>query len=480
MMRRQSHLLISALLLLPTLTYSYEANWESLDSRPLPDWYDEAKFGIFLHWGVFSVPAFGSEWFWNWWEGARDPRYIQYVESTERPGFSYQEYAQRFDAALYRPDQWASMFADSGAQYIVMTSKHHEGFCNWDSKDVPTTWNWNVMDVGPKRDILGDLAAAVKQTTSPHTAEPLKFGVYHSMFEWYNPAYVQDQRNKFATRDFVTSKCIPELYDLVSKYEPDVIWSDGSWDAHSDYWTSTEFLAWLSTESAVKDTVVWNDRWGNDCMCKHGGFLTCDDRYQPGKLVEKKWENALTIDKTSWGLNRNASYTDYMTTKELIDQLVETVAFNGNMLLNIGPGADGTIHPIFTDRLLGMGKWLKVNGDAIFKSRPWTTCTNEDASHVYYTINEERETLYALVLQWPSDNVLVLEHVVGTESTEVRMLGNGDDDTFDWYQAGGKFNIEVPNMSPAQIPCDHVWVFALTKIGNLGLGNGSIPVLAQA
>jgi alpha-L-fucosidase len=127
-----------------------------------------------------------------------------------------------------------------------------------------------------------------------------------------------------------------------------------------------------------------------------------------------------------------------------------------------------------------MGKWLKVNGDAIFKSRPWTTCTNEDASHVYYTINEERETLYALVLQWPSDNVLVLEHVVGTESTEVRMLGNGDDDTFDWYQAGGKFNIEVPNMSPAQIPCDHVWVFALTKIGNLGLGNGSIPVLAQA
>jgi len=468
-MSQGSQLLLSlVLLLLPHLSHSYEPNWESLDSRPLPEWYDQSKFGIFIHWGVFSVPAFGSEWFWNNWEGAKKPDYVKFIEQTERPGFHYQEYASRFDATLYRPDEWATVFANSGAQYVVLTSKHHEGFCNWNSKDIDTTWNWNAMDVGPKRDILGDLATSIKQTTSPHTHQALKFGVYHSMFEWYNPAFMQDAKNNFTTREFVTSKCIPELYDLVNKYEPDVIWSDGSWDAHSDYWTSTDFLAWLSTESTVKDTVIWNDRWGNDCMCKHGGFWTCDDRYQPGKLVEKKWENALTVDKTSWGLNRNASYADYLTTKELLDELVETVAFNGNMLLNIGPGADGTINPIFVDRLLGIGRWLKVNGDAIFNSRPWTVCQNENATHVYYTLNEELETLYALVLVWPDDNILELINVEPTDETTVRMLGNGDN-TIDWYRANGMFNIEVPSMTPAQIPCEHVWVFAITKIGNLGL-----------
>ena len=454
-----------SILLVPIVTHSYEANWESLDSRPLPSWYDEAKFGIFIHWGVFSVPAFGSEWFWNLWKGAKDPRYIDFVKLTERPGFNYQEYASRFDASLYRPDNWADIFASSGAQYVVMTSKHHEGYCNWNSKDIPSTWNWNAMDIGPKRDILGDLAVALKQATSPHTNQTLKFGVYHSMFEWYNPAYVQDQKNNFTTHDFVTQKCMPALRDLVMKYEPEVIWSDGSWDAPSDYWTSTDFLAWLSTDSTVKDTVVWNDRWGNDCMCKHGAFLTCDDHYQPGKVVEKKWENALTIDKTSWGLNRNASYTDYMTTKELIDQLVETVAFNGNMLLNIGPGADGTIHPIFVDRLIGIGNWLKVNGDAIYNSRPWSKCTNEAASNVYYTVNEERSTLYAIVLKWPTNNVLTLEHVTSTTATKVQMLGNRGD-LFWWYEADGKFHIKVPTLSPSQIPCDHAWVFALTKINN--------------
>ena len=119
------------LLLIPIVAHSsYEANWESLDSRPLPSWYDEAKFGIFIHWGVFSVPAFGSEWFWNLWNGAKDPQYIDFVKQTERPGFSYQEYASRFDASLYRPDDWANIFANSGAQYVVMTSKHHEGYCN--------------------------------------------------------------------------------------------------------------------------------------------------------------------------------------------------------------------------------------------------------------------------------------------------------------------------------------------------------------
>jgi hypothetical protein len=104
-------------------------SWEELDARPLPAWYDDAKFGIFLHWGIFSVPAFGSEWFWSFWKDIKPDRFEPFVRATEKPGFTYQEYAHRFTCELYRPEQWAEYFAQSGAQYVVLTSKHHEGYC---------------------------------------------------------------------------------------------------------------------------------------------------------------------------------------------------------------------------------------------------------------------------------------------------------------------------------------------------------------
>lgn len=225
---------------------------------------------------------------------------------------------------------------------------------------MPATWNWNVMDTGPHRDILGDLAKEVKEQVSPFTQNHLKFGVYHSLYEWYNPLYKADKASNFTAQNFVDTKTIPELYDLVQKYEPEIIWSDGEWEASSDYWKARDFLHWYATNSTVASTAVWNDRWGTDTLCKHGGFLTCTDRYNPGSLQTRKWENAFTIDTNSWGLNRNASYADYMTVKELVHTLIEVVAFNGNVLLNVGPGHDGTINPIFIDRLLGIGK-LKEN-----------------------------------------------------------------------------------------------------------------------
>lgn len=259
-----------------TIAADVTPSWDELDRRPLPSWYDESKFGIFIHWGVFSVPSFGSEWFWKHWK--ENEKYRAFVEATERPGFTYQEYASRFTAELYRPEYWAESFAKSGAQYVVMTSKHHEGFCNWNSKkNIPATWNWNVMDLGPKRDLLGDLAVEVKKQVSPHTKNHLKFGVYHSLYEWYSPSYLADKANNFTTQHFVDTKTLPELYDLVEKYQPELVWSDGEWEASSNYWKAREFLHWYSTNSSVAATAVWNDRWGHETLCKHGGFLTCTE-----------------------------------------------------------------------------------------------------------------------------------------------------------------------------------------------------------
>ena len=265
---------VVVLLLGASSAIRYEPTWKSLDSRPLPKWYDESKFGIFIHWGVFSVPSFGDEWFWSFWKQSKYPAYVEFMKKNYPPNFQYQDFAPQFKAEFYDPSQWAELFKASGAKYVVLTSKHHEGFCNWDTK---YSWNWNSMAVGPGRDLVGDLMKAVRNNTDIH------FGLYHSLFEWFNPLYLQDQKNKFKTNTFVVDKTMPELYELVEKYKPDLIWSDGD-AGPPEYFNSTGFLAWLYNDSPVKDQVVTNDRWGNGIPCHHGGYYTCQDRYLPGKV----------------------------------------------------------------------------------------------------------------------------------------------------------------------------------------------------
>jgi alpha-L-fucosidase len=336
------------------------------------------------------------------------------------------------------------------------------------------------MDIGPKRDLLGDLAAAVKKQTSPQTGKTLKFGVYHSLYEWYSPLYQADKASGFKTQHFVDTKSVAELYDLVQKYEPELIWSDGEWDADSDYWKAREFLHWYATNSTVADTAVWNDRWGSETLCKNGAFLTCSDRYNPDSLQARKYENAFTIDTTSWGWNRNSNVANYLTVKDLIHTLVQVVAFNGNVLINVGPGPDGTISPIFMDRLLGMGKWLDVNGEAIYGTRPWDVCQNETDSSVFYTKKDER--LYAHFTRWPADNTLVLQYPVATENTQVSFLGLDDRMGVEWRVHGAQdsmpsstqrhlsnagIRMTLPALTPDILPCEHAWVIALTGLANV-------------
>uniref|UniRef100_UPI00398E624F tissue alpha-L-fucosidase-like isoform X2 n=1 Tax=Pristiophorus japonicus TaxID=55135 RepID=UPI00398E624F len=375
----------------------YQPDWESLDSRPLPPWYDEGKFGIFIHWGVFSVPSFGSEWFWWNWEGLHRPEYAAFMKGNYPPGFTYSQFAPAFTAEFFDPDQWAELIQDSGARYVVLTTKHHEGFTNWGS---PVSWNWNSVDTGPHRDLVGDLAAAVRKRN-------IYYGVYHSLFEWFNPLYLYDKQNHFKTQKFVVEKTLPELYDLVMRYKPDIIWSDGDWEAPDQYWNSTGFLAWLYNDSPVKDTVVTNDRWGAGCSCKHGGFFNCADKYSPSKLQNHKWEMCTSVDRWSWGYRRNMQLSDVMDLPSIIHSLLDTVSYGGNLLLNIGPTKDGTIPPIFQERLHGVGQWLRVNGEAIYASKPWRVQKENATNIIWYT--SKGSSVYAMFTKWPTDNILELE-----------------------------------------------------------------------
>lgn len=146
---------ICCLICLSTCAYSirYDPTWQSIDSRPLPDWYDDSKIGIFIHWGLYSVPAFGSEWFWWNWQGAKKAEYVNFMTNNYKPNFTYPEFASQFTAHFYEPDKWAEIFKNSGAKYVVLTSKHHEGYTLWPSS---RSWNWNAIDIGPKRDLVGE------------------------------------------------------------------------------------------------------------------------------------------------------------------------------------------------------------------------------------------------------------------------------------------------------------------------------------
>ncbi|GBM85563.1 Alpha-L-fucosidase [Araneus ventricosus] len=232
---------------------------------------------------------------------------------------------------------------------------------------TPETTNHRArnFDMVPIPVKVGDLAKAIRNKTNMH------FGVYHSMYEWFHPLYLLDQKNKYSTRYFVNTKTFPELIELVNNYQPEIIWSDGDWDAPDTYWKSKEFLAWLYNESPVKDVVAVNDRWGSGIPCKHGGYYTCADRYNPKALQTHKWENAMTLDKKSWGLRRNANLSDYLTIEELVATLAETVSCGGNLLINVGPTHDGQIIPIFEERLRQLGDWMKINGEAIYGTKPW-------------------------------------------------------------------------------------------------------------
>jgi len=419
----------------------------------LPSWYDEVKFGIFIHWGVYAVPSFGchynatgggsAEWYWWFWEGDHFPCNVAFHNKTYGAHFTYQDFAPMWHAELFDPDYWAQVFNQSGAKYVVFTSKHHEGFTNWQS---PQSWNLNSVDNGPHIDIVSALRDSIVNAG-------LHFGLYHSLFEWFNPLYLQDRIDN--TTIYVDTVLRPQLYDIVNRFKPELIWSDGDWDMPDSYWDSKNFLAWLYNDSPVKDVVVVNDRWGNGDMCVHGGYWTCADRYNPGHLIQHKWENAMTIDMYSWGNRRNMIFDEVLTTKTLLVELITTVAYGGNLLLNVGPRAEGTLDPIFVERLLEMGKWLDINGNAIYNTKPWRAQNESD--YAFYTSNQN--TIYCIVVEWPESGHLVLTEPIPGKNPQISMMGFG---TLPFNPIPGKTLVDFTGIPFVDMPSRHAWTLVLT------------------
>ena len=433
----------------------YTADWASLDARPMPAWFEDAKFGIFIHWGVYSVPAWGtkgtySEWYWHALRNnSHDGATRKFHERVYGRNFDYMDFAPMFTCELFDAEEWATLFKRAGAQYVVPTSKHHDGYCIWPSQEASASWGkpWNSLETAPGRDLLGELTEAVRE-------QGMKSGFYYSLYEWYHPWYKKDFE-KYRDEHF-----IPQFKDVVTRYKPDIIFADGEWDHLSEKWHTPELIAWLYNESPCKENVVVNDRWGKECRSNHGGYFTTEYGHVGGnkELAEGRcWEENRGIG-ASFGYNRNESINEYRTTAELVRLLIDTVSRGGNLLLDVGPTADGRIPVIMQDRLTGIGAWLAVNGEAIYGTRRWRVVKEGDT--VFYTRKDD--IVYAIATTWPGSKLILRTPESSNGDVRATMLGLEQSLTYEATQDGLK--IQMPDPNPDQLPCEHAWVIKLENV----------------
>lgn len=456
----------------------YEPTWESLDARPIPQWFQDAKFGIFIHWGVYSVPAWSpkgnySEWYQYWLQTkAFNGAVTDYHAKTYGADFSYYKFADQFKAERFDPDEWADLFAKAGAKYMVLTSKHHDGFALWNSKESSKTWGfpWNAVETGPKRDLLGDLLTAMSK-------KGIHPGMYFSLYEWFNPLWKTDKER------YVREHALPQMYDLINTYKPEVFWTDGDWETSAEVWQSKPFLTWLFNESPVKNQIVVNDRWGLGMRFKHGGIYTPE--YQPDLTFDRYFEESRGIG-FSYGYNREEDVWDYNSAQVLIYQMCDLVSRGGNFLLDIGPDGHGKIPPIMQERLLDIGKWLSINGDAIYGTHKWRQSVQwSDGNRNYTTKNtnwllkqtvdpdagfavkeafftSKNGDLYAILPQW--HKTFVLKDVVLKPNTRINYLENNE--TLKWIQQGKDVAISMPEFDPNKIKSQYAYVLKINQDGD--------------
>jgi alpha-L-fucosidase len=436
----------------------YQATDASLGTHESPYWFDDAKFGIFIHWGVYSVPAWSppgeqyAEWYWRWMEDPNNAVYAHHAQ-TYGKDFAYDQFIPGFTAAKYDPKAWVTLFQDAGAKYYVLTSKHHEGFALYDS----AVSGRDSVDLGPHRDLVKDLFDASRKYTPG-----LRNGLYFSLPEWYNPDSPwtgHGPQNPYtgapepytgyqAGRDFVHDYQAPQLREIVRQYDPDVIWCDigGANESRS---VMAEYFNRAKNRQHPKDVTV-DDR----CGIPTHDFTTPEYTTYPDTVV-RKWEASRGLDPRSYGYNQATPDSMYMTADEVVNTLVDVTSKNGNFLLDIGPRADGSIPEIMQTRLRETGDWLKVNGEAIYGTTYWSRMAAQGP--LRFTV-KQNEAFYITSLDEPGDQVVVDAPVPIRPGDHVTMLGyNG---SLKWTQQNGKLVIDVP--AAARAAGKYAWTFKIS------------------
>lgn len=419
----------------------YEPADDSLDAHPTPDWFRDAKLGIFVHWGIYSVPAWApdpddghayAEWYPRYMYEPGTPTHEHHRE-TYGEDVEYLDFVEEWDAAAFDPGRWADFFADVGARYVVLTAEHHDGFPLWDSHYTA----YNAARMGPERDLVGEVAAAVRE-------RGLRFAPsYHANLNYYQPGFSGPfgHPDFHGTEPFEDTEPGPEYVDfmnakhreLIRRYEPDLLWFDTP-QADAERLRVRELLADFYNRAEEWDKpVAVNDRSATD----YAAGMEGRDPDSPAAFVGDfatpeyasydetpafAWEACRGIGH-SFGYNAREGPEDHLAAGELVELLVDVVSKNGNLLINVGPRADGRIPDLQREPLEGLGAWLDARGDAIFATRPWAVAEDEVAAvPVRYTWRSD--TLYAIALEWPGEELAlgVPDHVDLGSAPEASLL----------------------------------------------------------
>src|SRR5580698_5614270 len=423
----------------------FRADWESLQKYEVPEWYADAKFGIFIHWGVYSVPAFGSEWYPREMYHEGTPEYKHHIATygpQDKSG--YKDFIPRFKAEKFDPAAWAALFKEAGAKYVVPVAEHHDGFAMYDSG----LSDWTAAKMGPHRDVIGELSRAVR-------AEGLHFGasshrVEHNFFlgvgrqitsdindpkyaAFYGPAHywMEARQGTPLSSDFTfvssawTSDWLARSSEIVEKYHPDIMYFDwwiGQASVRADL---ARFAAFYYNASSKYGDHVGVINYKDYAIQEHSAVLDLE-RGQLGDIRPLYWQTDTSVSNKSWGYIKDDTFK---TPEFVVQQLIDIVSKNGNLLLNIGPRSDGTIPEEVQSVLRDVGSWLTVNGDAIYGTRPWriygegptkvAAGSFHDTDTTHYTPEDFRFTtkahaLYAIGLAWPT-----------TGEAVIRSLGSG-------------------------------------------------------
>jgi alpha-L-fucosidase len=424
-------------------------------------WWRAARFGIFVHWGVYSRLE-------GTWEGKEVDGPGEWIlESGHIPASAYTREAKKFDPKSYDPVAWAGLFAEAGAKYVVITSRHHDGFCLWPSKfRVARLW-----DEGDARDYLAPLKSAVE-------SKGLKFGLYYSIMDWTHP----DWRGRRAWNDLwparppEAAKFEPyvenQLEEIIRDYRPAILWFDGEWE---DAWTRAEgervgaFVRSHAPQAIVNDRFAKGRErmkpWSPGEPADFGDYGTPEQEVPRRTPAGVDWETCMTMNDT-WGYK--ASDHDFKTTRQLIRTLVDVASKGGNFLLNVGPDGDGRIPETSVQRLKGMGAWLAVNGEAIYSTKAGPL-----ARLPYGRTTQRDGVVYVHVFDWPGDGRLLVPGLKN-KVTKARLVGSPDARiTWDITEEGVGVNL------PRHAPDADDSVVALDIVGPAQVVPGAVEKLPE-
>src|SRR5258708_783033 len=478
----------------------YTPDWRSLRTHQIPQWFRDAKFGIYTHWGIYSVPAIGPNVSWyphNMYRQGTS-QYNDHVRLYGHPSkFGYKDFIPMFTGEHFNPDEWAELFQKAGARFAGPVAEHHDGFPMWDT----AYGAWNAAKMGPRRDVVGELEKAIrtqgmKYMVAMHHAENWWFYPHwFKEFDTSDPQYVGlygelhnldlfikpdewTREKEWSAQDLPSKTFLnpwkARLIEVFDRYTPDYIWFDfGLRYIHEQY--KQDILAYYyNKEQAWNRGVVVSYKWDN----LPPGTALVD--IELGKMSEQtyyEWITDTTVDDgQAWGYMKDAKYK---SATELVQYLVDNVSKNGYMLLNVGPKPDGEIPEEAQVTLKGIGDWLAINGEAIYDTVPWHQSSegptimnvagafSDTKEKVRYTGEDFRFTvkdnvLYAISLAWPTKDFTIRSlkdafpgNVYPGQIQSVTMLGS--DQKLRWQVSNAGLNIERPDAKP----CEHAYVFKI-------------------